>query len=202
MKKSVFNTAHQNADLSSKIVAGLERVSEAFRVLLWNHAKALGISPIQIQILIFIQYHEKKLCNVSSLAKEFNVTKATISDAIRVLNNKGLIEKIVSSSDKRAYSIFLSTEGEKMVKQTEHFAKPIKTLVDRFSETTKVEIFSFLGELILNLHQAEVISVQRTCYLCRHYKKQNGSHYCNLLELQLTADQIRIDCPEFAQDEK
>ena len=39
MKKSAFDLEHQNLSIESKIVASLERVSQAFRVLLWNESK-------------------------------------------------------------------------------------------------------------------------------------------------------------------
>ena len=88
MKESTFNPAQQEKDISSKIVAGMERVSEVFKILLWEKAKLVGLSPIQIQILIFIAFHKRELCNVSHLAKEFNVTKPTVSDAVRILDKK------------------------------------------------------------------------------------------------------------------
>ena len=125
MADSIFNPEVQNKDLTSKVVVGLERISEAFRVLLWEHAKTKGISPIQIQLLLFIQYHPPRLCNVSHLAHEFNLTKATISDAVRVLVNKGLLEKEISTKDKRAFHLITTLEGRKMIASTESFAKPI-----------------------------------------------------------------------------
>ena len=88
MENSPFNPEQQEKDLSSKIVAGLERVSEVFKILLWQKAKAIKLSSIQIQILIFLAFHKSSLCNVSHLAKEFNVTKPTISDAIKILDKK------------------------------------------------------------------------------------------------------------------
>ena len=91
MEGSIFNTKFQQNSITSKIVVGLERISEAFKGILWEHAKVIGLSPTQIQILIFIAYHKTKLCNVSHLAKEFNITKPTVSDAVRVLNNKKYI---------------------------------------------------------------------------------------------------------------
>ena len=57
MKRHIFNPADQQLDLNSKIIAGLERISEAFKALLWEKAKILRLSPIQIQILIFIKFH-------------------------------------------------------------------------------------------------------------------------------------------------
>ncbi|MEZ5024711.1 MAG: hypothetical protein R2728_15915 [Chitinophagales bacterium] len=64
MEKSVFNTDYQQTSLTSKIVVGLERISGAFRYLLWEYAKTIELSPIQIQIIIFLAYHKREFCNV------------------------------------------------------------------------------------------------------------------------------------------
>ncbi len=86
--QSPFNRKSQQEDVTSKIVVGLEKISEAFRSMIWEYAKMKNLSPIQIQILIFLKNHEAALCNVSHLAKEFNLTKPTISDAIKVFTEK------------------------------------------------------------------------------------------------------------------
>ena len=80
MNEQVFDVNFQNQDLASRIVAGMERIAESYRVLLWDYAKTTGLSPIQIQMLIFMRYHAEEWCNVSALAREFNMTKPTISD--------------------------------------------------------------------------------------------------------------------------
>ncbi|WP_299888795.1 MarR family winged helix-turn-helix transcriptional regulator [uncultured Lacinutrix sp.] len=199
MNKSVFNPDHQQQDVSSKIVAGLERISEVFKTLLWEKAKHIGLSPIQIQILIFIAYHKHELCNVSHLAKEFNVTKPTISDAIKILNKKEMIIKDYSSPDSRSYTILLSTLGKDIVSQTDDFANPLKSLVSNFEKTDLDKVFSTLSELISKLNKIGILKVQRTCYACKFYSKNNDSNYCNLLEKTLLNDDIRIDCPEFEE---
>ncbi|MEE9374678.1 MAG: helix-turn-helix domain-containing protein [Saprospiraceae bacterium] len=94
----------------------MERVSEVFKVLLWEHAKVIGLSPIQIQILIFIAYHKSELCNTSHLAKEFNITKPKVSDDIRVLDKKKYSIKGYSLSDSRSYSL-LSDLGKKQLQK-------------------------------------------------------------------------------------
>mgnify|MGYP006294391957 CR=1 FL=1 len=73
MKYSSFNLDEQNQKIESRIVVALERISEAFRVLLWNESKENSLSPIQIQILIFIQFHAQEKCKVGYLADEFNI---------------------------------------------------------------------------------------------------------------------------------
>ena len=199
MDSSVFNPKQQQQDISSKIVAGLERVSEVFKILLWEKAKLVGLSPIQIQLLLFVSYHKPELCTVSHLAKEFNITKATISDAIKVLHQKKLIVKDYSSSDSRSYIIQLSKKGEKIVSQTNDLAIPLKTEIDTFSQTELDGVFKTLSELIYKLNRNGILTVQRTCYGCKFYQKNETIDYCTLLEKRLLNRDIRLDCPEFSE---
>ena len=199
MSKTIFNPEYQNNNVSSKIVAGLERVSEVFRVLLWEKAKEFGLSPIQIQILIFIAYHKTELCNVSHLAKEFNLTKPTISDAIRVLHKKELIIKDFSQQDSRSYSILLSESGKQIVSQTESFANPLKQQINTIANQDLDDLFKTLSKLIFKLNKAEILTVQRTCYGCKFYNNQENTDYCSLLEKELISSDIRLDCPEFEE---
>ena len=197
MNDSIFNPEFQNQNTSSKIIVALERISEAFKVLLWDKAKEYGLSPIQIQILIFVAYHKQELCNVSHLANEFNITKPTVSDAIKALVNKNYIEKDFSSSDSRSYSILLTPSGKDIIKKTEDFANPIKSKLETIEDPKLNDLFKTLSEVIYKLNQTGILTVQRTCYGCKFYKKTNEIHYCNLLEKELQNSDIRIDCPEF-----
>ncbi|WP_299225801.1 MarR family transcriptional regulator [uncultured Psychroserpens sp.] len=199
MKESTFNPAQQEKDISSKIIAGMERISEVFKILLWEKAKLVGLSPIQIQILIFIAFHKQELCNVSHLAKEFNITKPTVSDAIRVLDKKRLIIKDYSSSDSRSYSISLSDLGTEIVSQTYDFSNPLKKQIDGFSHSELESLFGTLSQLIYKLNRNGILSVQRTCFACKFYKKNNNNDYCNLLQKELLSQEIRLDCPEFEE---
>ena len=126
MKKSAFDLAHQNSSIESKIVASLERVSQAFRVLLWNESKEFLLSPIQVQVLIYLLHHSDEKRKVSYLADEFNMTKATISDTIKTLEQKQLIKKECEQHDTRSYIIHLTKKGKDTAEQTSFFAKQIQ----------------------------------------------------------------------------
>ncbi|WP_298758751.1 MarR family winged helix-turn-helix transcriptional regulator [uncultured Psychroserpens sp.] len=196
---SIFNPDQQQKDLSSKIVTGLERISEVFKILLWEKSKVVGLSPIQIQILVFIAFHKEQLCNVSHLAKEFNVTKPTVSDAIKILDKKGLIIKDYSSSDSRRYTIQLSATGKTMISEIHDFANPLKSQLDHFNQPELESLFETISELIYKLNRTGVLTVQRTCFGCQFYQKNETSDYCRLLEKELLSKDIRLDCPEFEE---
>ncbi len=197
MKGSIFDPAAQNENLPLKIVAGLERISKTFRALLWDHAKVTGLSPIQIQILVFIRFHRSGLNSVSLLASEFNVSKATISDSVKILNDKDLIKKQPSDLDKRAYTISLTEKGSKIVREAGNFADPIKEIVEKISKADQRDFFSHIVEVIWALNKSEILSMQRMCFNCNYYTKKKKQGYCNLMKRVLAKEDLRLDCPEF-----
>ena len=194
---SVFNLEEQNKNLDSKIVAGLERLSQVFRILLWEKAKEHSLSPIQIQLMIFIQHHSQDKSTISYLAQEFNFTKPTISDAIKVLEQKKLIKKHTDSIDTRSYTIQLTAQGKKIVAETEIFANPLTEIISKSTKADKLVLWDNITNLITQLNQLEVISVQRTCFNCKHYSNIGKTHFCQLLNQKLQTQDIRIDCSEF-----
>ncbi len=195
--KSVFNLQEQNENLNSKIVAGLERLSQVFRILLWEKAKQYNVSPIQIQLLIFIEHHSTDKTTVSYLAQEFNLTKPTISDAVKILEQKKLIKKSTDSNDTRSYTIQLTASGKRLVLESESFTNPISEMITQSNEADKIILWKNISNLIWQLNKQEVISVQRTCYNCKHYTTKNKIPFCALLNQKLLTENIRIDCAEF-----
>jgi DNA-binding MarR family transcriptional regulator len=195
---SIFNLINQNSSIDNKIVAGLERLSQVFRILLWAKAKEHSLSPIQIQLLIFIQHHSADKTTVSYLAEEFNFTKPTISDAIRVLEQKNLIKKNIDSNDTRSYTIQLTASGKKIVLEIENFASPISEIITKSNEADKLVLWENISNLISLLNRKKIISVQRTCFNCSHYTTKNKNPFCSLLNQKLLTKDIRIDCEEFA----
>jgi DNA-binding MarR family transcriptional regulator len=194
---SVFNLDDQNANLDNKIVVGLERLSQVFRILLWEKAKEHNLSPIQIRLLIFIQHHSADKTTISYLAQEFNFTKPTISDAIKILEQKKTIQKITDQTDTRSYTINLTAAGKKIVSEIENFANPLTEIISKASDSDKIVLWKNISGLIVRLNELEVINVQRTCFNCKHYSLKNKNHFCNLLDLKLLTQDIRIDCGEF-----
>ncbi len=194
---SIFNLNSQNENLDNKIVAGLERLSQVFKVLLWEKAKEHSLSPIQIQLLIFIHNHTQEKSTVSYLAKEFNLTKPTISDAVRVLEAKKMIEKSIDLNDSRSYTILLTEIGKKIVIETEDFPNPVTKIISQASNDDKEIIWKNISDLIIGLNRLNIIDVQRTCYNCKYYTQVGSEHFCDLLVMKLEDRDIRIDCPEF-----
>lgn len=198
MKGSDFDLIFQNQSTDSKIVAALERIAQAFRVLLWQESKAHSLTPIQIQTLIFLLYHSEEKRKVSYLAREFNLTKATISETIKTLAQKELITKAYEAHDTRSYVIHLTKKGKDIASGTSFFTQEIRTPVDQLSLPDKENLLLSLMEIIRHLHQAGVITIQRMCMTCSFYQPagKGNKAFCQLLNQELQTTDLRMDCPE------
>ena len=201
MNNSDFDIAHQANSTESKIIASLERVAQAFRVLLWQESKEFALTPIQVQVLIFLLHHSEDKRKVSYLAKEFNMTKPTISETIKVLQQKKLVSKENEPGDSRSYIINLTEDGKSIATKTSFFTEKIRTPIDNLHQDDKENLLLSLLSIIRHLNNAGIITIQRMCLTCLHYEnsEQGKKHFCKLLNQSLNATDLRIDCAEHTE---
>ncbi len=200
MGKSPFDLTHQNENIDSRIIAAMERISQAYRVLLWNESKEFSLSPIQIQVLIFLLFHSEEKRKVTYLADEFNMTKATISDSIKVLEQKKYIRKKYEQHDTRSYTIHLTANGKEVAKRTAFFTNQILEPITRLNSENKENLLISLMSIIQHLNKTGVITIQRMCKTCIHFSPGKGRapNFCKLLNQNLFDADLRVDCPEHA----
>lgn len=196
-KESTFNPEQQSSNTASKVVAALERLSEAFRVLLWHEAKQHGLSPIQVQILTFLLHYPDALKTVTQLASHFNMTKATISDAIKTLESKNLLKRKADVYDNRSHILLLTKEGRGIGKKVEKFANPMQQSVSLLTSEKQAGMLEQLMVLIQDLNHNLIITQQRMCFNCQFLEKKGKLHYCQFFKTTLKAGDLRVDCPAF-----
>lgn len=201
---SAFDPERHITNVDYKIVAALEKISEVFRVLLWTEAKEHKLSPIQMQLLIFIKYHNSdKQRRIASMAREFNLTKATISDSIKVLEQKGLIKRTDDAFDSRSFNFSLTDQGTKLTGMIENFTLPLDGAIATLSTQQKDQFLMSVLDLIYRLNKTGIISTQRMCYSCFYYRgDMQQNHFCNLMQKPLAIDELRIECPEHVMKDK
>ncbi len=198
---SSFDVKQQHLEVESKIVAALERLSQAFRVLLWEKTKSHQLSPIQVQFLVFLLYHPSSQSTISHLAKEYTLTPATVSDAISTLEGKKLVARERGVHDRRVAYIALTQDGKKTARKLASWAEVVRASVAQFPAEEKLVVMKFLMRLIASLQQAGVITLARMCVTCRFFQPEThpnsrAPHHCGLMNKPLAETELRLDCPE------
>lgn len=194
--KNAFDREEQINNKRARTVAGIERLSTIFRSSLQEEVKALGLSPLHGQILLFIATHNKNECNPSVLAQEFAITKPTVSDSIRSLIGKKLITKEQDKRDARAFILSLTSEGKAAVTQLNSLTAYFDQALAEVQEAELDTIWAGLAQLLTQLQKNTKIPA-RMCTSCAFYQpKTDSGFYCDLLKQALPDSELRIDCPE------
>jgi len=203
----VFDPAGHEGNPDAKIVAALERIGQATRVLLWKsgaeEVEPGALSPIQIQTLVFLNYHAPGLARVGELAREFALTSATVSDAVSALERKGLLEKAPFAKDRRQFVLELTSAGKRAARRLADWAAPLEIALKDVAEDDKAVVLRVLLGTIAQLQDQGVVQSTRMCLTCLHFRPDtrphsDTPHYCALLDRPLAAGDLRIDCAEHA----
>ncbi len=200
-RPSAFDPAVQADSVPAKLVASLDRLSQALRSLLWEETKTSGLSPIQIQLLIHLRFHQGVDSRVGDLAGEFDLASATVSEALTTLVDKGLVKKEPDPADGRARVLRLTARGKKSADRIGGWADVLQQQLGEYSEAQVVVVMRFLMDLIAGLQEAGIVSITRMCSTCRFFERTGrpgfgAPHYCALLEKPLREAELRLDCPE------
>ncbi|PUZ28762.1 MarR family transcriptional regulator [Chitinophaga parva] len=163
-KLSAFNPERQEESVSAKVVVAMERIAQSFRVMLWNEGKLYGLSPIQIQLLTFLLHQPEEERTVTFLAGFFNMTKATISDAIKALESKAYLTRKVVATDSRSSSLHLTREGKAVARKVEKFADPLQAIVEQLPGKEQARLLDQLQQVIQQLNAEQILSEQSTSF--------------------------------------
>lgn len=106
------------------------------------------LSPLQLRTLVYIK--DKGCVKSSDLAKQFNVTPATITAQIDKLVNSGWLERCDNGNDRRVINIMLTPKAEKEVDIM--VEKTVQRYDWVFKSLTKEEQKTFLN-LVIKINQ-------------------------------------------------
>ncbi len=183
------------------MTAAIDRLGLVFRSLLQTQASEadVALSPLQAQALVFLRHHGTALARVGQLAREFEVSTPTVSDAVRVLVEKGLVEKARDPDDGRASVLRLTDAGARAADGLAGWANAVRKHVAAADPEQRDAALAFLLGLVGRLAEDGVVSAARTCPTCRYLGQpegDGGGYVCRLAGVPLAVRDLRLDCPE------
>lgn len=179
------------------LVAATERLAHAIRVLRWDAAYALGLSPTQLSVLETLDVAPAPRRRVGALAGELDLTAPTVSDAVATLRRKGLVEPAGPAG---RGPLALTTAGRDLLRSTPRWDAPLELALDDLPADRRDATYAAVLDVIGALQRAGVITVARTCTTCRFFDRTGDTTpRCALLDAPLPPVALRLDCPEHEQ---
>lgn len=179
--------------IESKILYGLERISEILRIFIWRESLKHQINPTQYSILLSL--HFRKELDIKELIKITKLDKTTISKSIKNLYSKELILIKISEEDKRSKKLLITEKGKNIIQEIQ---KKFRIFEEFIKKNKKKDIvYEFIYQFIFFSLQNKWIESQRMCFQCKFFQNQKNKFYCNYLKKNLEIIELQIDCKDF-----
>lgn len=199
---SVFDPRSRTT-LPAQVAIGLYRLSQGLQHRLRRRGQALGLSPAQVQALIFLKYARPGVRTIGGLAQRLGCTVATASEVATALERKGLIQRHPWAEDQRVITLGLTTAGEREVAVLEDWLEDLEDALAALPLAQQRALLAATQTLVHTLQQAGDVVVYEMCWGCQffrpyaHPEAPETPHHCALVDTPLPDPNTYLECPDF-----
>ena len=188
-----------NIPLDRRIATALSKLSTAIKQKAWHEAMPQRLTPTQGQVLTL-------LCNrpglgLAQVAAALGIRPPTASDAVRVLEQKGLVAKSRRPDDARALALNLTADGLATAEQAQSWPDFLLPAIAKLPETQRQAFWQTLLSLITTLQDQGEIPISSMCVTCSFFRAgvhddPRRPHHCALVDAPFGDKDLRLDCPD------
>lgn len=153
------------------------------------------INPTQWSALSYLARANRFSRSPSQVTDFMSTTRGTVSQTLKALARKGLIEVIHSKQDKRSISYAVTAKGE-MLFQRKNI---IETALSHLSDDEGSNLLKGLETLVRNSLILRNLRAFGICKTCVHHVSREQGGYCNLLGETLLENEINQICHEHSE---
>ncbi|MEN3044622.1 MAG: MarR family winged helix-turn-helix transcriptional regulator [Candidatus Hydrothermales bacterium] len=183
-----------------KIIYVFEKLVNLYRSLLWDASKDTDISPLGIQVILFISENQRERRLPSIISEELGIKRATLSDSLKVLIEKNILIEEKNLNDRRYKFLSLTDKGRALLKKILlNYRKEISKSLKSLTREEKIEIFRILLKIIAELQDKNIIKVSPMCINCKNFIKDahpdsEKKHLCKLTGRRMKDYEIKVRC--------
>ncbi|MDF0607002.1 MarR family transcriptional regulator [Neisseriaceae bacterium TC5R-5] len=157
-----------------------------------------SLPQVQVRALYYL-FRCNHYSNTPSAVTEYlGLTKGTVSQSLRKLEEQGLIARESDIQDKRKVKLLLSDYARGAIAAA--LRQESITLAQQALPDNRLDLEQGLIQILRIVQQTEGIRLFGVCQQCRFHLQQNGSPYCDLTKEVIPADKTTLICREFEID--
>ncbi len=192
----------RSSNIEDIIIFSMDKICQVNKYLSWEAAKNEGISLIQLQIIDHISRVPEQSVTVSSIAEEFELTKATISESVNNLVEKGYLEKNSDLKDKRIVYLSLSKNTKKRLNSLMNKDMIIKDILQKIPDLENLKVADFFQTYFKHLIDENIVQKVRMCFDCDNFEEnaKPGSrtpNLCRLTNTYFSNVQMNTNCSHY-----
>jgi DNA-binding MarR family transcriptional regulator len=186
---------------SSQLLIGLARLGQAVRMDAWRNTGPHNLSPLQADIITLLDGKTHPI-RQGEIVRALASTPPTVSDAVKVLRKKELLEAIRDFGDARVLLLGLTATGRD---EASRLNRPSETLSGAVSALSGEDFAAMLRStttLMRELQDRRAIPISQMCLTCRffapeaHPRDSGRPHHCNYVDAPFGDAELRVTCPD------
>ncbi|AUY51632.1 MarR family winged helix-turn-helix transcriptional regulator [Streptomyces sp. CB01881] len=189
---------------SEQLLIGLTRLGQAVRLSTWHNSGPTRLTPLQADILLHLA-GDPRPRRQGEIVTALASTAPTVSDAVRALAAKELVDRQRDRADTRAVTLTLTEAGRAEAERLTVVPPPLREALDALGDDTVAAMLRGATTMIRVLQQHQAIPVSRTCVTCRFYRPDahpenpREPHHCAFVDAPFGDGRLRLDCPDHEQ---
>lgn len=184
--------------VADRIATALHKLGLAMKHQTWVLAAADGVSPTQGQILATLAADGP--LSGTELGTRLGIKLPTISESVRALTDKHLVEKRPDPRHPRASLVALTATGRSRAAKARSWPEFLATAVGAMDAAEQATFFTGLLKMIRALQEAGQIPTSAMCMTCTYFRPDvrtgEQPHHCALVDAPLAPSELRLDCPD------
>ncbi len=185
---------------ASQLLAGLARLGQAVRMEAWRNAGPYNLSPLQADIVALLHGSRAPL-RQGEIVEALASTAPTVSDAVKVLRRKELLDAARDPGDGRILRVGLTELGRAEAARLTVVSEKLGGAVSALSGDDFAAMLRGTVTLMRELQERKAIPVSQMCLTCRFYVPdahpgQDRPHHCNYVDAPFGDAELRVTCPD------
>lgn len=181
--------------MTASLHAYLERLCNLLRVQVRASGAPFGLQPVQLEALRYVGACNRYSDNLQSVAEYLGQTKGTVSQTVKVLEGKGLLEKVADSGDRRLVHLRVTPRGAEVLDAS--LPPPaLQTAAETLSPDEKERLRHGLEALLRAMQQANDLRTFGPCGTCRYNRRTPEGPLCGLTGERLEEPDLERICRE------
>ena len=175
--------------MKNKAHIWLERLSSLRLSLLRQAATKVGLQAIHAEILEYLDKSNKYSNTGLALSEFLGVTKGSVSQSLKLLEEKGLVDKVPCATDKRYSRLSLSKKGRETLNKVQKETPELPDMADQFVPGFR--------DILVNWQMKNKLRTFGLCITCKYNERlDNGKYLCGLTQEKLTRLDTQKICRE------
>lgn len=171
----------------------LERLGHLLRAEQRRLGTAHGLQPVHLQALAYLARANRYSDSPIAAAEFLGVTKGTMSQTLRVLQERELVQADDDPADARRVRLRPTAKGRRLLAQL-----PSALLRDALPAAAAAQLAASLTELLRAMQRSADGRTFGVCRTCRHFRSEAGGARCGLTGEPLPVEQTERLCREHA----